>query len=225
MKYTFVYLSILVILLSLGSAIDFIDPVKQGECVQLPQVCATCTYNNLSVVQYPNGTYALRGEYVMTKIGITYNYTWCDTNTIGTYQVDGHGDLSGADTGWGGYTFKVNGSGQEIPQSQIILLFAGLGIIILVGIFFFILSMIFKHPGVKVFFMALASITAILLIGIVASNANLYLAEFPNLANIYNSYYIFIISIGGAAMLGVIIWLIYYSFTLFNKSRGRIPED
>lgn len=212
-------------LFPLVSGVTSLAPIKQFQCVQLPQTCASCTYNNLSVVQYPNSTYALQGEFPMQKTGISYNYTFCQTNALGTYFVDGHGDINGVDTGWGGYTFEVNGSGQTVTDHQITLIMIGIGVLLVVGVFLFICSYLFKHPGVKIFFMALATLTLIVIIGVVSANADVYLAEFPNLVSIYNSYYIVFIALASAGMIGLVVWLIYYSMMLFNKSRGRIPED
>jgi hypothetical protein len=212
-------------LVPLASAITELAPIKQNECVQLPQTCATCTYNNLTIVQYPNSTFALSGEYEMTKNGMNYNYTYCNTSALGTYFVDGHGDVDGTDTGWGGYTFDVNGSGQTVTQDQVTLIIIGIIVFILVSGFFFLLSYLFKYPAVKIFFMALSIITMIIIIGIITSNASVYLAEFPNIVNIYDNYYIMIVILSGGAMLALLTWLIYYSFTLFNKSRGiDIPD-
>lgn len=216
----------LMLFVGLAHATTSLPPVKQGECINLPQTCATCTYNNISVIRYPNnGSYALIGEYAMTKNGISYNFTFCNTTQFGTYFVDGYGDVNGVKTGWGGYTFDVNGSGQTINQSQIILILIGLSVLLIMAIFFFILSIMFKHPGTKIFLMALSTITLIILIGLVASNASVYLSEFANLSDMYNSYYMVMIILAGVAMLGIIIWLIYYSFTLFNKTRGTSYDE
>lgn len=208
------------------SAIDTLEPVQQGQCVQLPQTCATCTYNNISIVRGPNnGTFYLRGEYAMEKVGISYNYTFCNTTQLGTYFVDGHGNPNGVDTGWGGYTFTVNGSGQTVTDHQITLIIIGIVVMILVAAFFFVLSYIFKHPGPKIFFMAMSVLTFVVIIGVISSNANTYLAEFPGLVGIYDKYYILIMILSGTAMLGLIVWLIYYAFTLFSKLRGRHVDD
>lgn len=207
------------------AGVTTLAPIKQFECVQLPQSCATCTYNNLTVVQYPNSTFALQGEFPMQQTGNSYNYTFCRTDALGTYFVDGHGDIDGIDTGWGGYTFDVNGSGQTVTDHQISLIIIGLVIFILVAGFFFLLSYLFKHPAVKIFFLSLSTVTIVVLIGIIASNASVYLVEFPNLVSIYDKYYILIIILAGTAMAGLMVWLIWYSLRLFNKARGRVPDD
>ena len=197
---------------------------KQGSCINLMQTCALCSYNNITSVVYPNSTQSISGEIPMTKIGTSYNYTFCNTSTLGTYIVNGHGDDNLIDTIWN-YEFNVNGSGQEVTDHQITLIMITIIVMILVVIFFFVLALLFNHPGTKIFLMSLSALTLIVLIGIVASNASIYLAEFSGLALIYDNYYIFIIILAGTAMAGIIIWLIYYSFTLFNKVRGRTPDD
>jgi hypothetical protein len=216
----------IILVMGLASAIQELPPVKKGDCINLPQNCVTCTYNNItSIYTQGNLTYLLSGEYAMTRSGSTYNYTFCNTNTYGTYIVEGHGDISGVDTSWGGYSFEVNGSGQTVTQQQITLFIITLIVLLIFAIFWFVTSILFKHPGVKIFLMALCVATLVLIIGIISANASLYLAEFSNLANLYERYYILILTLAGAGLLGIIVWFIYYSVSLFNKTRGRSPED
>jgi hypothetical protein len=216
----------MIFLIGFGSAVNTLAPVKQNECINIIQTCATCTYNNISVIRYPNnGTYALNQDMVMTKSGISYNYTFCNTSQFGTYFVDGYGDLAGVKTGWGGFTFDVNGSGQTITQSQITLIIIGIVVLLILSAFFFILSFIFKHPGTKIFLMAMSTLILIVLIGLMASQFSIYLAEFAGLASFYDKFYILIVSFSSVAMVGLIVWLIWYSLKTFNKVRGRVPED
>lgn len=123
--YSLSLVLMLAVCLQAASAITDLGGVKATTCIQLPQTCATCTYNNLSSVQLPDKTYALQGEYAMQKTGTSYNYTFCNTVQLGTYLVDGHGDIGGVDTGWGGYIFEVTSSGFTIGvgQSLIYILF------------------------------------------------------------------------------------------------------
>ena len=75
--------------------------VKGGDCIELTMPCDNCTYNNITSILYPNKTtYALRGEYSMDQSGTLYNYSFCDTLSLGKYVVSGHGDLDGDDTIW-----------------------------------------------------------------------------------------------------------------------------
>lgn len=123
------------------------------------------------------------------------------------------------------FDYEVNGSGQDVTQQQILLIMAGLVALFVFSIFFFVLSLIFKHPGTKIFLMALSGLTLIVLIGLMASQGSIYLAEFPSIVSVYSSYYILIIILAGVAVTGIMVWLIYYAVSMFNKSRGRIPDD
>lgn len=67
----------------------------QNSSIQLVAVCDNCTQVNLTQVIYPNGTFALLGDYPMTKNGTNYNYTWISTSAIGVYHYSRCGDLNG----------------------------------------------------------------------------------------------------------------------------------
>jgi hypothetical protein len=69
---------------------------KQGDCISLFQTCQDCNYVNITSIIYPDGTVNFTQE-LMTKKGIDYNYTFCDTMTIGEYKYTTHGDKGGAD--------------------------------------------------------------------------------------------------------------------------------
>jgi hypothetical protein len=215
----------LVINLNLSSAISELPPVKQNECINLPQTCTSCTYNNISAIQAPNNlTYALRGDYAMTKVGSTYNYTFCNTSIMGTYLVTGYGDLDGTKTGWD-YSFKVNGSGQDITNEQMYLMAFVLVGLLVGGLFFFVLSYMFKYPGVKLFFMTLATITLVTEIGLLTYLSLTYLTEFTGITAYMNAYYYVLLTLSGGAMIFLVGWLIYYAFTMFYKSKNLIPDD
>ena len=195
---------------------------KQNECVNVVTVL-NATSVTLTNVNYPapNSSTSVLLNQPMTANGNYFNYTFCNTSLYGVYNY-GYCDNAG---NCYGNTFTINGSGQEVSGQQVTLIIIGIVVMIIVCGFFFIMSMLFKHPGTKIFFMALSSVTIILVIGIIASNATIYLAEFPSLVSIYTQYYIIAIILAGVAMMGVIVWLVYYSVRLFNKSRGRIDDD
>lgn len=192
---------------------------QQNSPVEIKTILNT-TSVNISTISYPNSTLIISNQ-AMTKNGLNFNYTFYNTSTLGVYvysYFDAEGNVYVN-------SFTINGSGQEISQAQINLLWVGIVVLLLVAIFFFILSILFKTPIVKIFLMGLSCLTMIVLIGLVTSNATVYLAEFSGVVNIYDKYYILIISLAGASMVGLMVWLIYYSLMLFNKSRGKIPED
>jgi len=80
-------------LISLTSA-SSLGVFKQNDCVSLYQLCANCTYVNISSVSYPNST-VLNINTIMTKSNVDYNYTFCETSIIGDYNYKVCGDKDG----------------------------------------------------------------------------------------------------------------------------------
>jgi hypothetical protein len=103
-----------------ASVADF-GTFKKGECVILLQTCADCTYNTITSVNYPNSTVAM-GITPMTKVNTVYNATFCNTEELGEYIVNGFGDLGGTDTIWN-YKFEVTDNGKTTPSGGVINLF------------------------------------------------------------------------------------------------------
>jgi len=117
-----------------SSTIYWKDEVKQGECIDLDQSCPTCTYVNITMIQYPNGT-SLFDVYEMDKNGNKFNYTFCNTTLLGNYHVTLEGDKDNVTTTEEGY-FDVTINGETLDTQtvlvQIILIsfFISLGFIV-----------------------------------------------------------------------------------------------
>lgn len=94
MKKLFLILFVGMFLISLASADGTLGTFKLNDCISLYQYCDTCTYVNLTTVQFPNGTIQTINN-AMTKTDVDYNYTYCDTSTIGTYYYTVKGDKGG----------------------------------------------------------------------------------------------------------------------------------
>lgn len=111
MKRLIVFLLMSMAIISLASASQpsLPDPVQAGECVSLPQTCTSCTYNNITTIVRPDGIEDIYAS--MTKNGDNYNYTYCNTGDVGTYVVNGFGDLDGEDTNWD-FTFYTTYDGK-----------------------------------------------------------------------------------------------------------------
>lgn len=216
------HLTLLLIFISLiPLASSSLGTFKQNDCfpIVVPSNSSTVNLTNVNTPS-PNSTIIISNK-AMTKTGNLFNYTFCNTTVLGVYTY-GYCDNIG---NCFGNEFTINGSGQEVSQSQITLIIIGLVVLLVIATFFFILSFLFRHPGTKIFLMALSTLTLIVLIGIIASNAQVYLAEFPNIVDIYSKYYIVFIALAGSAMIGLVVWFVYFTVTTFNKSRGRIPDD
>ncbi len=109
-------------LISFGSAeVQSLEPIKLGEEINLIQTCASCTFNNITSVLDPN-SFEVIGNFQMTRTGSVYNFTLSSDNItiLGTYIVNGIGDLDGTDTIWN-YNFEVTPSGIALETSDAII--------------------------------------------------------------------------------------------------------
>jgi hypothetical protein len=199
------------------------EPVNlQLTCTVASQIPSPSATYNLSVY-YPNGSTLVENVEATAQGQGSFNYTLTH-NITGTYTIksfcyDTAGNFSSTET------YYCNPSGKDVTSQQTNLIIIGLVVFFILAGFFFLLSYMFKHPGTKIFLMALSTITLILIIGMVTSNAAIYLSEYPTVVSMYNTYYNFIIILASVCMIGIIGWLIYYSLKLFNKSRGVDFDD
>jgi hypothetical protein len=121
--------------------------------------------------------------------------------------------------------FTVTLDGNILTDSQTYVYLSALLILLVFGIFFFVLSIIFKHPAVKIFFISISSLTLLVIITTVIATVNKYASLLNVTLNLLNTYYILMTILIGGAAIGLMLWLIYYGVTLFNKTRGRYSED
>jgi hypothetical protein len=191
---------------------------KQNECINLIQTCSNCTYINVSNVLYPNSSIAIT-ETPMTKSGKSYNLTFCNTDSIGTYIVNGFGDVDGEDTVWA-YDFKISKTGYEVSNSQIILTLIITGLIFLIALMFFIFGLKIENIGVKVFSLSFTVILMVFLIGYLSTIINNFLTEFTFITDSFTPLYIIFITLLSVGGIGLILFLIYIAFDMFYKYRG-----
>jgi hypothetical protein len=107
--FIFILLGFFLVLHLVSAEVQTLGVFKVGSCISLTQICADCTYNNITSVTAPDSTQVL-SQSVMTRAGTTYNKTFCNTGQQGNYIVSGVGDLGGTDTIWT-YDFQVTPSG------------------------------------------------------------------------------------------------------------------
>jgi len=87
-------LTLIIMSLTFISAEGDIGLVKQWDCIDLYNYCPTCSYINLTAIQYPNqsiGTMNL----AMVKTGQNYIYNFCGTGELGAYSYTTCGDKAG----------------------------------------------------------------------------------------------------------------------------------
>ena len=95
-----------ILMLSFGILIMFtglvngasLSPATQGECKILEQTCNNCTFVNITKMKYGNDSVGSNLNWAMTKIGVNYNYTFCDTQDIGEYTYTTLGNPDGTTT-------------------------------------------------------------------------------------------------------------------------------
>ena len=93
---------------------------KQGDTIQLTQICSNCTEVNLTQVQFPNKSLAIQGQFSMTGNGSNYNFTWSNTNTFGNYIYTTCGDFNAINT-CQNIDFEITYSGLNFGTGQAIL--------------------------------------------------------------------------------------------------------
>jgi RsiW-degrading membrane proteinase PrsW (M82 family) len=150
-------LSIMLITI-VSASIPTLGIFKQNSCIELKNTCASCSYINFTRVSYPNSTRALDNVQA-TKDGSNFNYTFCSTSALGTYIVDGIGDVDGTDTVFA-YDFEVTPSGISLNESDSNLMLAILVVTMLLTFFFAGLSYKFLEKdnlfGFGLFFLLLS---------------------------------------------------------------------
>lgn len=112
-------------MISLVSSIETLGTFKQGESISLKQSCASCSYVNFTRVSSPSGAVILKNVQA-DKDGSSFNYTINGSliSEIGTYIVEGRGDVDGTDMVFA-YDFDVKG-GSETFFIILLILFFGL---------------------------------------------------------------------------------------------------
>lgn len=88
-----IIISIISLLIPTISAAHFGESL-QSQCISLIITCDNCTFINISEIQYPNKSTAITNVET-TKDGTKYNYSFCNTSPLGTYNVFSFGDDDG----------------------------------------------------------------------------------------------------------------------------------
>ena len=121
---------LLIITINFVAADGDIGFVKQWDCIDLYNYCPTCTYINLTAIQYSNQT-VVDMNLAMTKTNNNYIYEFCDTGNLGGYSYTTCGDKATVLT-CEDMTFEVTPSGFVWTNGLYFLIIAlSIGIIVL----------------------------------------------------------------------------------------------
>lgn len=119
-------LSSFLLLTLVNAAIPNLGIFKTDDSIELIQSCVIngtfCTSCNISSVDYPNGTRAVK-NIVMTKRTGDFNYTLLPefTDDLGTYRVNGYCHYQNVLKNWA-YYFDVTLTGERVSGSSTILI-------------------------------------------------------------------------------------------------------
>ena len=201
---------------------------QQAKCIQLLG-SSDANSMNLSSITYPsNGTTKFITA-IMTKNDKTFNYTFCDTNEIGSYlynYYDSNGNVWVND-----FEITTTGANLSIPQS---ILYA-LGFVVLIPLF--LLSLYgalnlkwkneFDNEGYVLLInqqkygklgCIVASYIILLMINYLAWNVSWAYLQFNILARIFE-YFTWIMFTGLLVMIPILIFIVIYNWVTDNRIR------
>lgn len=204
---TFAYYSISLILLILvmGFASGDLGTFKQGDCIQIKTIL-NATSVNISSISYPNSSIALTNV-VMTKNLYTFNYSFCDTNTSGTYTYDYFDNEGNTYVN----TFKVNPIGIESTGERSSAITRAIWIVFLLSLLFFISFFFTRALPIKSILIILCAIFIMAGLQLVSSTLNQEVVD-PNIINLFDfisaaAYYFY--WLGGGLILIVAILTLF----------------
>ena len=130
MKNTIILL-LLILTTNFVIAVGSIGTVKQFDCISLYNYCPTCSYINLTGMKYPNGTINDM-NLAMTKSNHNYNYTFCDTDSLGKHFYTTCGDKGSTTPACEDIDFEVTPSGFTLTTGfYILLMILSVGFVVL----------------------------------------------------------------------------------------------
>ena len=219
MKYGILFLMLILMAGLVSSEVNDYSPVKQNECVTLKQVCASCSFVNVSLT-YPNSTLALSNIPMVDSGGALWTYEFCNTTELGRYDINGVGDLDGTDTGFDVLYFIVSPSGSVLDSASSTTLFGSLLVMLILSVVFIIMAMKTESLAAKLTLYCIAGIGFIMVILYTVVTIQQVLFGFDSIVNAIETLWVVSkigITIGGLA-LGIVVMLIMLK--AWNIKRG-----
>jgi len=211
MKYGILFLMLVLMIGFASSEVNEYPSVKLNSCVILSQVCASCSGVNMSVkYPSPNSSYA-QYEVEMNRTGSgDWFYEFCNTSLVGRYDVTGHGDLEGTDTGFDVLYFEVSPSGNILDSASATTLFGSLLVMLILSVVFILMAMKTESLAGRVALYCIASIVFIMVILYTVVIIQQVLFGFDSIVNGIETLWV-VAKIGitvGLTALGIVISLI-----------------
>lgn len=228
MKKLFLFLMLALILINPVNAIGEIQTLgcfQVNTEINLVQNCASCTFNNISAVSFPNSSILL-SNVAMERDGARYNFTLNDTqtSTIGEYIYDGFGDLAGTDTSWA-INFFITPTGECLDTQQSIIILGLMLILLFLTGAFLIFGFKVETTSVKIFLIALGGLFFLFTLGFSINAIKQLMFLQSVFAGTFVGLYRLFLALVSAGMIAIILYLITVAVTAFKKSRGILDDD
>lgn len=201
-----------------GAVETTIGTKKLNDCIDLIQTCADCSYVNFTSYTRPNGTRTII-EAIGIKNSVSFTYNNCNiTDQLGTWIVDGHGDVSGTDTVFS-YTYEVTTTGNPTPDGMPMFQMGVLIIIFATACFLLYLSTSMEEVGFKIFFL----ITSLVFLMATMLSAYMISAD-GNVSVATNTTTLALVSVLGAILFIIFIYIMIIqtvkALDLFRITKG-----
>ena len=213
------FLMLVLMLGFVSSEVNDYSPVKQNDCVLLKQICASCSFTNVSLT-YPNSTLALNNVPMVDSGGALWTYEFCNTTGLGRYDINGVGDLEGVNTGFDVLYFIVSPSGSVLDSASSTTLFGSLLVMLILSVVFIIMAMKTESLAAKLTLYCIAGIGFIMVILYTVVTIQQVLFGFDSIVTGIETLWVVAkigITIGGVA-LGIVVMLIMLK--AWNIKRG-----
>lgn len=146
MKRLFVVFMLSLFLIALVNADETnLGSFQKDTCIQLYQNCDNCTYVNMSSIKYPNATLDIINK-AMTQNGKDFNYSFCNTTSVGGYFYNVCGDKNGVlKCEVIGFTITPTGTILSTGESIIYLVMLFILVAVLIVLIYGAISMEWSH--------------------------------------------------------------------------------
>jgi len=101
--------------------VETLGTFKKGECIELIQNCANCTYGNFTSVYNPDMDLIVINQ-PAEKTGSSFNYSFCGTGMLGRYIVNGIGDTEPDKNKAFSYDFYITTEGLGMSNYVVLLI-------------------------------------------------------------------------------------------------------
>jgi len=198
---------------------DNLGTYKQGENITLLQICGTCTYNNITSIVLPNSSHMII-DTEMTKRGMEYTYNFTQTDLLGTYLINGFGDLDGTATAWA-YEFYITFTGADtINDGESMILLITTITILSLALFFFVLGMRLTNSTLSLISVSLCGIFLFIAVMSTLTFVVENLGHLGNSVNGYTGFLLVVKSIVSVSITVLVLFGLWKVYQMFNYKRG-----